>query len=105
VKLAMNAALKAAEEGIEIRVVSMPCLDIFEKQTSDYQQSVLPSSIDKVMVIEASIASSWKGYAGKNGVVIGMNSFGMSAPASELFEHFGFSDENVYQKLMEMIKQ
>jgi transketolase len=105
VKLAMNAALKAAEEGIEIRVVSMPCLDIFEKQSSDYQHSVLPESIDKVMVIEASIASSWQGYAGKNGVVIGMNSFGMSAPASELFEHFGFSDENVYQKLMEMIKQ
>ena len=105
VKLAMNAALKAAEEGTDIRVVSMPCLDIFEKQSSDYQHSVLPESIDKVMVIEASIASSWKGYAGKNGVVIGMNSFGMSAPASELFEHFGFSDENVYQKLMEMIKQ
>jgi len=58
-----------------------------------------------VMVIEASMASAWRGYTGAKGVVIGMESFGKSAPAKELFEYYGFSDDNVFQKLTEMIKQ
>ena len=83
----MNAARMAAEKGIGVRVVSMPCLDIFEQQSLEYKESILPSSIDKVMVIEASTAAAWKGYTRAKGVVIGMETFGMSAPASELFEH------------------
>ena len=105
VQYAMNAARKAAEQGIGVRVLSMPCLEIFEEQSPEYKESVLPSSIDKVMVIEASTASAWKGYTQAKGVVIGMETFGMSAPASDLFEHFGFSDDNVFKELIAMIER
>ena len=105
VQYAMNAAKMASKQGIGVRVVSMPCLEIFEEQSPKYKESVIPSAIDKVMVIEASIASAWKGYTRAKGIVIGMETFGMSAPASELFEHFGFSDDNVFKELIAMIER
>jgi len=105
VQYAMNAAEKATQEGMGIRVVSMPCLEIYEEQSDQYKESVIPSGFEKVMVIEASMASAWKGYTGAKGVVIGMESFGKSAPAPELFEYYGFSDDNVFQKLTEMIER
>jgi len=105
VQYAMNAAKMASEQGIGVRVVSMPCLEIFEEQSPKYKESVLPSAIDKVMVIEASTAAAWKGYTRAKGTVIGMETFGMSAPASELFEHFGFSDDNVFKELTAMIER
>ena len=105
VQYAMNAARMAAEQGIGVRVVSIPCLEIFEEQSPEYKESVIPSAIDKVMVIEASTASAWKGYTRAKGIVIGMETFGMSAPASELFEHFGFSDDNVFKELIAMIER
>ena len=105
VQYAMNAAKMASEQGLGVRVVSMPCLEIFEEQSPKYKESVIPSVIDKVMVIEASIASAWKGYTRAKGIVIGMETFGMSAPASELFEHFGFSDDNVFKELITMIER
>ena len=104
VQYAMNAAQKASTEGLGVRVVSMPCLDLFEEQSTDYKDSVIPAGFDKVMIIEASMAAAWKGYTGSKGVVIGMKSFGKSAPAPELFEYYGFSDDNVFQKLIAMIK-
>ena len=105
VQYAMNAAKMASEQGLGVRVVSMPCLEIFEEQSPKYKESVIPSAIDKVMVIEASTASAWKGYTRAKGIVIGMETFGMSAPASELFEHFGFSDDNVFKELIAMIER
>ena len=105
VQYAMNAAKMASKQEIGVRVVSMPCLEIFEEQSPKYKESVIPSAIDKVMVIEASIASAWKGYTRAKGIVIGMETFGMSAPASELFEHFGFSDDNVFKELIAMIER
>ena len=105
VQYAINAANQGAEEGMGVRVVSMPCLEIFEEQSDEYKQSVIPQGFEKVMIIEASMASAWKGYTGAKGVVIGMESFGKSAPAPELFEYYGFSDDNVFQKLVEMIKR
>ena len=105
VQYAMNAAKMASEQGMGVRVVSMPCLEIFEEQSAKYKESVIPSAIDKVMVIEASTASAWKGYTRAKGIVIGMETFGMSAPASELFEHFGFSDDNVFKELIAMIER
>ena len=105
VQYAMNAAEKGTQEGMGIRVVSMPCLEIYEEQSDQYKESVIPSGFEKVMVIEASMASAWKGYTGAKGIVIGMESFGKSAPAPELFEYYGFSDDNVFQKLTEMIKR
>lgn len=105
VQYAMNAANQGAEEGMGVRVVSMPCVEIFEEQSDEYKHSVIPQGFEKVMIIEASMASAWKGYTGAQGVVIGMESFGKSAPAPELFEYYGFSDDNVFQKLVEMIKR
>ena len=105
VQYAMNAAKMASEQGIGVRVVSMPCLEIFEEQSPQYKESVIPPAIDKVMVIEASTASAWKGYTRAKGIVIGMETFGMSAPASKLFEHFGFSDDNVFKELIAMIER
>jgi transketolase len=105
IQLAMNAASKAAQNGHQVRVVSMPCLDIFELQPETYQYCVVPEGFEKVMIIEASKASGWSQYRSPKGIVIGMDSFGKSAPAPELFEHFGFSDDNVYQQLMTMIEK
>ena len=103
VQYAVNASNALESEGVFIRVVSMPCVEIFEQQSDEYKNSVIPKGLEKIMVIEASMASAWKGYAGHKGVVIGMESFGASAPAPELFKHFGFSDENVIEKLKQMI--
>ena len=103
VQYAVNASNALQSEGYSIRVVSMPCVEIFEQQSDEYRASVIPHDIEKIMVIEASMASAWRGYAGRKGVVVGMESFGASAPASELFKHFGFSDENVIEKLKTMI--
>ena len=105
VQYAMNAAKMASEQGLGVRVVSMPCLEIFEEQSPQYKESVISPGIEKVMVIEASTASAWKGYTRAKGIVIGMETFGMSAPASELFEHFGFSDDNVFKELIAMIER
>jgi len=103
VQYAVNASNALQSEGYSIRVVSMPCVEIFEQQSEEYRASVIPHDIEKIMVIEASMASAWRGYAGRKGVVVGMESFGASAPAPELFKHFGFSDENVIEKLKTMI--
>ena len=105
VQYAMNTAKMASEQGIVVRVVSMPCLEIFEEQSPKYKESVIPSAIDRIMVIEASTAAAWKGYTRAKGVVIGMETFGKSAPAAELFEHFGFSDDNVFKELIAMIER
>ena len=81
----------------------MPCVEIFEQQLDEYKESVIPHDFEKIMVIEGSMASAWRGYAGRKGVVVGMESFGASAPAPELFKYFGFSDENEIEKLKAMI--
>ncbi|MDP6147321.1 MAG: transketolase [Gammaproteobacteria bacterium] len=103
VQYAVNASNALESEGLSVRVVSMPCVEIFEQQSDQYKNSVIPKGLEKIMVIEASMASAWKGYAGHKGIVIGMEGFGASAPAPELFKHYGFSDENVIEKLKEMI--
>ena len=77
------------------RVVSMPCTSLFERQDPDYQQAVLPPDVSARVVIEAGATGTWWRYAGRAGRVIGIDSFGKSAPAGELFEHFGFSVDNV----------
>ena len=104
VHLAMNAAIKASESGHSVRVVSIPCLEIFQQQPQKYLDGVLPPDFQKVMVIEAAITSSWFRYVGPRGCMIGMESYGKSAPGSDLFKHFGFSNENVYKHLITMIE-
>ncbi len=95
VPLAMAAADELAKEGIGARVVSMPCTDLFDSQDADYKESVLPAAITARVVVEAGVTEAWWRYAGPQGRVIGLDRFGESAPANELFEHFGFSTGNV----------
>ncbi len=95
VALAMAAADRLAADGIGVRVVSMPCASVFDAQDEHYRESVLPSSVEKRIAIEAGVPDSWYRYVGPAGRVIGMTTFGESAPAGELFEHFGFSTDNV----------
>ncbi len=95
VELAMAAATELEAKGRKVRVVSMPATDAFDAQSVEYKESVLPSSVTRRVAIEAGIADYWYKYVGLNGKIIGMRSFGESAPAELLFKEFGFTVENV----------
>ncbi|MHB8224545.1 transketolase [Acidithiobacillus sp.] len=95
VELALAAQAKLAAQGHPVRVVSMPCMDIFAAQDAAYQESVLPISITKRVAIEAGTTGLWYKYVGLHGAVIGIDRFGASAPAPILFEKFGFTVDNV----------
>ena len=95
VALAVSAAEALAEEGIQARVVSMPCTGLFDAQDAAYREQVLPAAVTARVVIEAGVTETWFRYAGLQGRVIGLDRFGESAPAGELFEHFGFTTDNV----------
>ncbi|EEX50662.1 transketolase [Pasteurella dagmatis] len=103
VELAMKAADVLDAEGVKVRVVSMPSTNVFDKQDAAYRESVLPSNVTKRVAIEAGIADFWYKYVGFNGRVVGMNSFGESAPADQLFKLFGFTVENVVAKAKEIL--
>ena len=94
VQLAMDAKKVLDEQGIPTRVVSMPSTNVFDKQDQAYKDSVLLPTVHKV-AIEAGVTDGWYKYVGLRGAVVGMNTFGESAPAPELFKHFGFTVENV----------
>lgn len=95
VELAIEAAKALTEKGKQVRVVSMPSTDVFEAQDASYKESVLPSDVPSRVAIEAGIADYWYKYVGLDGRIVGMTSFGESAPAGELFKHFGFTVDNV----------
>lgn len=98
VELAVNAADKLAAEGVHARVVSMPSTDVFDKQDAAYREAVLPKAVTARVAIETGIADYWFKYVGLNGAVVGMQTFGESAPAEQLFEEFGFTVDNVVSK-------
>lgn len=93
VGLAMDAA--EALSGKNIRVVSMPCTNVFDAQSAEYKESVLPSAVTARVAVEAAMPDGWYKYVGLNGAVVGMTTFGESAPAGDLFKHFGFTVDNV----------
>ena len=95
VQLAVDAYAELTAQGKAVRVVSIPSTDVFEQQSDEYKESVLPSNVSKRVAIEAGIADYWYKYVGLNGKVIGMTTFGESAPADKLFKMFGFTVENV----------
>jgi transketolase len=95
VELAMGAAEALAGDGVKARVVSMPSTDVFDAQDAGYRESVLPAAVSARVAIEAGVTDGWWRYVGMQGHVIGLDRFGESAPASELFEHFGFTTDNV----------
>ncbi|MEE6076726.1 transketolase [Avibacterium paragallinarum] len=103
VELVVKAAEQLRQEGKKIRVVSMPSTNVFDKQDEAYRESVLPSSVTKRVAVEAGISEFWYKYVGFGGRIVGMNSFGESAPAGELFKLFGFTVENVVAKAKEIL--
>lgn len=102
--LAMQAAEKLTADGKKIRVVSLPSTDVFEQQDAEYRQSVLPAEVGARLVIEASHKDWWYKYAGLEGTIIGMESFGESAPADQLFAEFGFTLDNVLASVEELLE-
>jgi transketolase len=97
VELAMGAAKALGEKGRNIRVVSMPSTDVFDAQDADYKESVLPRSITKRLAIEAGVTDYWLKYVGLDGKVMGVDTFGESAPAADVYKHFGLTTENVIE--------
>ena len=94
VGLAMQAA---AQLGDGVRVVSMPCVEVFERQDAAYREAVLPKACRKRVAIEAGVTGFWGKYVGLDGAVIGIDSFGASAPAEKLFPHFGITVERLIE--------
>ena len=103
VELAVKAAEVLEAEGKKVRVVSMPSTNVFDKQDAAYREAVLPKSVTKRVAIEAQLSDFWYKYVGFEGKIVGMNSFGESAPANELFKLFGFTVENVVAKAKEIL--
>ncbi|MGL5250367.1 MAG: transketolase-like TK C-terminal-containing protein, partial [Enterovibrio sp.] len=103
VGITMLAADELAKKGVKVQVVSMPCTDLFDKQSPAYRDSVLPPQVSARIAIEAGIGDYWYKYVGLNGKIIGMQQFGESAPAEALFEMFGFTSDNIVQTAMELL--
>ena len=94
VELAMKTADVIENDGRSVRVVSMPCTEVFDAQSAEYRESVLPSSCRRRLAIEAGVSSFWYRYVGLDGKVLGMDTYGESAPADKLFKYFGFTVDN-----------
>src|SRR5690625_2160287 len=94
VELALQAQKQLAEKDIHARVVSMPCVELFEAQERSWREQVLPVEIPK-MAVEAGSTLGWYKYVGTEGVVVGLDKYGKSAPAADLFEHFGITAAHV----------
>ena len=104
VQLGIGAQEMLAAEGIDVRVVSMPCMELFEAQSAEYKESVLPKAVRARVAVEALIGYGWDRYVGLDGAVVCMNGFGASAPYSKLFPKYGFTAENVAAKVKEVLK-
>ncbi|AGC49625.1 transketolase [Lawsonia intracellularis] len=105
VELAITSAIQLEKEGYAIRVVSMPCTSIFDSQPKEYKELVLPSTIRKRIAIEAAITDYWWKYVGFDGDVVGIDTFGESAPAQILFSHFGFTKEHIISKAKNLLQK
>ncbi|GAB1438772.1 transketolase [Providencia sp.] len=104
VELAVKAADQLTAEGRKVRVVSMPSTDTFDKQDAAYREAVLPASVSARVAIEAGIADYWFKYTGLNGAIIGMHTFGESAPAEELYKEFGITAEKAVEAAKSLLK-
>lgn len=103
VDLAAQAAKALAAEGMSIRVVSMPCADVFKQQDPAYQESVLPADVRARVAVEAGVSDYWHQFVGMTGRVIGIDHFGASAPAKDLFEAYGFTVDNIKQEVLGLV--
>lgn len=103
VSLAVNAKEELKKSGIDVSVVSMPSMELFDKQSAEYKESVLPNAVRKRVAVEALSDFGWYKYVGLDGKVIAMEGFGASGPAATLFEHFGFTVDNVVKTVKEVV--
>jgi transketolase len=99
----VGAAERLADAGVAARVVSLPSTDVFDAQDEKYREGVLPAAVTARIAIEAGATGGWWRYVGAQGRVIGIDCFGESAPAGELFEHFGFTIDNVVAVTKEIL--
>ena len=104
VPLAIDAQKSLLEKGYNVRVVSMPCVEVFESQTNKYKEKVIPKSFESIVTVEAGSTQPWYKYAGKRGCCIGIDTFGESAPQDYLFEKYGITTANIVKKTIEVIK-
>ncbi|ERK13722.1 Transketolase [Pantoea sp. AS-PWVM4] len=104
IEIALGAADKLTADGHRIRVVSLPCTDVFDKQEAAYRESVLPSGVKARVAVEAGITDYWFKYVGLDGSIVGMTTFGESAPAGKLFPEFGFTVENIVSHTEALLK-
>ena len=100
--MAAKEALKA--EGVDVRVVSMPSMELFDKQSADYKESVLPNAVRKRVGVEAASSFGWHKYVGLDGALVCMESFGISGPQDKVFAKFGITTENIIAKTLELVK-
>ncbi|VYU02069.1 Transketolase [Finegoldia magna] len=103
VKLALDASEALEKEGVKAQVVSMMCQEIFDKQDQEYKNSVIPKNVEKRVSIECLSTYGWQKYTGLNGLNIGIDEFGMSAPGSKIMDHFGFTTEKIVEKIKQYL--
>ena len=103
VSLAIDAQQELAKEGIDVRVVSMPCEELFDAQSDAYKESILPNAVRARVAVEAAADFGWGKYVGLDGATVTMKGFGASAPAAKLFEKFGFTKENVVKTMKSVL--
>jgi transketolase len=105
VSVAMEAWEKLSGEGIATRVVSLPCWEIFDEQSAEYRESVLPANVKNRLAIEAASPLGWERYIGDSGDMIGMTTFGASAPVDDVMKHFGFTADNIIARAKDLLKR
>ena len=103
--MAIAAQAELAAAGTDVRVVSAPCLDIFEQQSDEYKEKVLPKKVRARVAVEAAADFGWGKYVGLDGATVTMQGFGASAPAGVLFKKFGFTTENVVSTMKKVLQQ
>jgi transketolase len=103
VQLCIEAYESLMNEGIKTRVVSMPCWSLFERQSSEYIESVFPKTVKARIAVEAGSVFGWERYVGLDGKILGMNTFGASAPINVLMEKFGFTSQNIINTVRKLI--
>ncbi|MEM8845256.1 MAG: transketolase, partial [Pseudomonadota bacterium] len=103
VGISLDAAKQLDEQGIKVRLISMPCADVFDLQDEQYKQSLLPSDIRARIAVEAGITDYWRKYVGLDGNVVGIDQFGASAPGDVLMKHFGFTAENIINRAQALL--
>lgn len=105
VALALNAKKELAKQGVDVRVVSMPSTDLFNQQSADYREKVLPKAVTKRMAIEMAASQTWYQYTGLDGAVFGIDKFGASAPGPQVIEKYGFTVDNVVKSFKDLLNK